>query len=134
MFLVCRLFWTREKIKFDIENYDDSRFNWTLNLALMIKPSMIENMRNNFMIIETWMSDKNTKKDAFIGTIKLSLHEFYLKFRDLSSFKRLLGEDARQPSISVDGWINVCDPFTGSTFSFKDSTESYQKDFPRQSV
>jgi C2 domain-containing protein 3 len=111
IFLVCRLFWNKEKVKFDVENYGDSHFSWTLNLSLMIKPSMIENMRNNFMIIEAW--EKNEKQDSFIGTVKLSLHEFYLKFKDLKLFRQFLKDDSLQPSIGVDGWIGVCDPFTG---------------------
>ena len=112
IFLICRLFWNKEKVKFDVENHGDLHFSWTLNLSLMIKPSMIENMRNNFMIIEAW--EKNEKKDSFIGTVKLPLNEFYLRFKDLKLFRQLLKDDSSQPSIGVDGWIGACDPFTGS--------------------
>ena len=114
IYLICRLFWNKEKVKFEtsVNSKQDSKFCWTLNLSFMIKPSLIENMRNNFMIIEAWK--KGAGKDSLIGTIKLPLHEFYVNFRELSSFRRFLGDSGAQPLIGVNGWVSAFDPFTGN--------------------
>ena len=117
IYLICRLFWNREKVKFEVDNHGDSHFSWTLNLSFLIKPSLIENMRNNFMIIEAWQKSDAitaTAKDSLIGTVKLPLNEFYLKLSDLVAFRRFLSDSALQPLIGVNGWISVCDPFTGN--------------------
>lgn len=73
-------------------------------------------MKNNFMIIEAYQNNsKHSKTDTLIGTIKLPLHEFYLKFRDYSAMRQFLTETTNftQPLIGVNGWVSSHDPFTG---------------------
>jgi hypothetical protein len=115
IYLICRLFWSKEKVKFEnTQEQAQSQFCWTLNLSFMIKPSLIENMKNNFMIIEAWSKSKaSNESDALLGTIKLPLHEFYLKFNNFAALKQLLSDDQNEPLIGVNGWISVSDPFTG---------------------
>ncbi|CAF0712537.1 unnamed protein product [Brachionus calyciflorus] len=108
IYLISRLFWNKEKIKFDASK----NFNWTLNLSFMLKKSIIENMKNNFMIIEAWKKDFNTS-DSLIGTIKIPLHEFYLKTYDLLGLKEFLKDGSKLPLIGVDDWLSVFDLFTG---------------------
>jgi len=117
IYLICRLFWNKEKIKLE----ENLNFNWTLNLSFMLKKSLIDNMRNNFMIIEAWVKSNSnnnnnlSSSDSLIGTLKLPLQEFYLKFNDMDRVKHLLNDSITytQPIIGVNGWISVLDPFSG---------------------
>lgn len=108
VYMICRLFWCKEKVKFEANS------SWSLNLSFLLKPPLINNMKNNFMIIEAYYKADN--KDALIGTIKLPLHEFYLKFRNHSETRQFLTDSANytQPMIGANGWLNSCDPFTGN--------------------
>ena len=114
IYLICRLFWNREKIKFESTN-TSSLFCWTLNLSFILKHSLLnKNMKNNYMILEAWQKkSKSSNDDSLLGTIKLPLHEFYLRFNDETFLRSFLAQSQSQPLIGVDGWISVCDPFTG---------------------
>ena len=92
----------------------EANSSWSLNLSFLLKPPLINNMKNNFMIIEAYY--KTEQKDTLIGTIKLPLHEFYLKFRNHTETREFLTDSANftQPMIGVNGWLNSCDPFTGN--------------------
>jgi C2 domain-containing protein 3 len=120
IYLICRLFWTREKVKFESSNNSgsgsDGLFCWTLSLSFMLRRSIIDNMKNNFMILEAWKASSSSgggEQDTLIGTIKLPLHEFYIKFNDETFLNTFLSNKNAQPLIGVDGWISACDPFTG---------------------
>ena len=110
VYLVCRLFWNKEMVKFD-SPLDSTYSSWSVNLSFLIKPSIIEHMRNNFMIIEAWKK----ADDSLLGTIKLPLHEFHLKFKDIPSLKEYLEDFNRfsLPMTGVNGWLAACDPFSG---------------------
>ena len=105
IYLICRLFWSKEKVKFEATT------SWSLNLSFLIKPLLIANMNNNYMIIEAWKNSNGSSliSDTLIGTIKLPLHEFYLKFKDPIELKKLLSEpfNFSQPVIGVNGWISA---------------------------
>ncbi len=108
IYLICRLFWCKEKVKFEPQN---KKFNWTLNMSYLLNNTLIENMRHNFMIIEVWeMKRSENQNGSLIGTCKLPLHEFYLRFSDQRSFAK----DSTQSIIGVDGWLNVNDIFSGN--------------------
>jgi hypothetical protein len=82
----------------------------------MLNQAIIENMRNNFMIIEAWVKASNASlSDSLIGTIKLPLQEFYLKFNDYNSMNKILNDSIAytHPVIGVNGWLSVVDPFSG---------------------
>lgn len=73
-------------------------------------------MKNNYMIIEAYYKNCNkSESDKLLGTIKLPLHEFYLKFCDKSLMKHFLSDQVNftQPLIGVNGWVSSHDPFTG---------------------
>ena len=90
-----------------------------LNLSFNLTTSLIEKMKNNFMIIEAYCKknsfESRSGSDKLLGTIKLPLHEFYLKFRDQSLMKHFLSDQVNftQPLIGVNGWVSSHDPFTG---------------------
>ena len=109
IYLISRLFWNKEKIKFEASK----NFNWTVNLDLMINRSIIENMKNNFMIIESWKKNSGNESDSLVGTIKLPLHEFFLKMNDLEQLKEYLRNSAQTPLVGIDGWISIVDLFSG---------------------
>jgi len=112
VYLICRLFWSKEKVKLE----SNTNFIWTLNLSFMLNQAIIENMRNNFMIIEAWVKASNASlSDSLIGTIKLPLQEFYLKFNDYNSMNKILNDSIAytHPVIGVNGWLSVVDPFSG---------------------
>lgn len=117
IYLICRLFWCKEKVKFETVTkqpatfLSTTQFSWTLNLTFSLKPSLIENMRNNFMVIEAWQ--KRRDGDSLIGTIKLPLNEFYLQLKALSNIKEFLNNSTSMPIIGVDGWLASQDPFSG---------------------
>lgn len=73
-------------------------------------------MKNNFMIIEAW--GRRGGEETLVGTIKLPLHEFWVKLTSKSTDERrlMVAEDSllyQLPLIGVDGWISAFDPFTG---------------------
>ena len=95
-------------------------------MSFLLKPSMIENMKNNFMIIEAYTtassssssspSSSSSNSSHLIGTIKLPLHEFYLKFRDHSHIRHFLTDihSFGQPLTCInESWLTSLDPFTG---------------------
>ena len=124
IYLVCRLFWCRETVRFETAtNKSNTQFCWTLNLSFLLRPSVIKKMRNNFMVIEAWqkmpspsgMKSAAALTDVLIGMIKLPLHEFYLRFEGLLNcgLKEFLHDPSAQPVVGVDGWCTSLDPFTG---------------------
>ena len=62
-----------------------------------------------------WSQSSNNSSDSLIGTIKLPLHEFYLKFNETNLLAQFLNDSINhtQPVIGTSGWISVLDPFTG---------------------
>lgn len=142
IYLICRLFWNKEKVRFEAPTKSTTatsstpttqasgQFCWTLNLSFVLQRSIVENMRNNFMIIEAWRqspqqqqkivssspgvltSSSSTSGDSLVGTIKLSLHEFWLRFNEPSAVRAFFAESS-MPLIGVDGWVSAFDPFTG---------------------
>lgn len=108
IYLICRLFWNKEKVRFETRE-KAGQFCWTLNLSFQLKQSIVDNMRNNFMVIEAWQKGD---KDSLIGMIKLPLHEFWLKFNDVKTLRSFL-VDSTMPLVGVEGWISAFDPFTG---------------------
>lgn len=121
IYLICRLFWNKEKVRFESPkttggggggvSTTSSQFCWTLNLAFVLQRAIVENMRNNFMIIEAWRQS-HTSNDSLVGMIKLPLHEFWLRFNEASAVRSFLDEST-MPLIGVDGWLSAYDPFTG---------------------
>jgi len=77
----------------------------------MLSPVLVKKMKKNFMVIEAYQKDTN----SLIGTIKLPLHEFHLKFSDVVDTNHFLTNihDYPNPLIGVQGWFTSNDPFTG---------------------
>ena len=147
IYLICRLFWNGEKVRFETTSTSSQNtattaaapFSWTLSMSFVLRRALIDNMKSNYMILEVWQKQQHQQQQqsgSLIGTIKLPLHEFYLRFSD----ERLLASLSHQhlnsnnnnnnnnnnkdkdddesggsmPLIGVDGWLSACDPFTGA--------------------
>lgn len=126
IYLICRLFWNKEKVRFEVpksaitsgggggggSGSGSNDFCWTLNLSFVLERSIVDNMRNNFMIIEAWRQQSGS--DSLLGTIKLPLHEFWLRLHEPSATRTFLTASANSmPIVGVDGWLSAYDPFTG---------------------
>ena len=92
LYLISRLFWCDEKLKSEIcwginkQQYGNDRlikFNLKESLTFFLNKSILERMRNNYMIVEVWNKRlKAQQTDNLIGIVKLPLNQFYLQFKD----------------------------------------------------
>ena len=73
-------------------------------------------MRNNFAVLEVWDKSVTAEEDRLIGIVKLSLHQFYLSFRDEGVAKALLSEDAKYPVVAADALQPIINPANGLRF------------------
>ena len=67
-------------------------------------------MHNNFIVIEVWDKKISGPADKIIGTVKISLEQFYTSFKDKQISQVLLR--AQYPVIGIDSWLPIIDPFT----------------------
>ncbi|KAK3100781.1 hypothetical protein FSP39_025242 [Pinctada imbricata] len=114
-YLVCRMFWCDDAVHSNVcwGNHDPT-FNFIQIAPVLVSDSLLERMRNNFMIVEVWEKKTTAENDKLIGIVKLSLHQFYMSFRDRKITSALLR--SQYPVISVDNYLPVVDPLSGTQY------------------
>ncbi|XP_041357389.1 C2 domain-containing protein 3-like [Gigantopelta aegis] len=115
IYLVCRMFWCNDEIRSSVcWGTPQPEFNFTQVVPVLITPSLMERMRNNFMVIEVWDKKTTAEADTLVGMVKLSLHQFYLSFKDVKIATALL--KSQFPVIGTDNFLAVTNPFTSFQF------------------
>ncbi|KAL3878157.1 hypothetical protein ACJMK2_030527 [Sinanodonta woodiana] len=114
-YLVCRMFWCDDAVHSNVcWGSLQPEFKFVQIAPVLISQSLLERLRNNFMVVEVWDKKASSENDKLIGMVKLSLHQFYMSFRDTKIAGALL--KAQYPVVAVDNFLPVIDPFTGSHY------------------
>ncbi|OWF51153.1 C2 domain-containing protein 3-like [Mizuhopecten yessoensis] len=114
-YLVCRMFWCNDAVHSNVcWGTFEPQFNFGQIAPVLLSGSLLERMRNNFMVVEVWDKKTSAENDQLIGIVKLSLHQFYMSFRDNKISNALL--KSQYPVISVDNYLPIVDPMSGSQF------------------
>nr|XP_014348539.1 PREDICTED: C2 domain-containing protein 3 [Latimeria chalumnae] len=114
-YLKCKLFSTDEATRSSvIWGTAQPAFNFSQVAPVPLTARLLERMKNNVMIVEVWnkLTSPGGQQDRLLGLVKLSLHQFYMSFRDPKISHLLL--QAQYPVVAVDSYIPVVDVFTGS--------------------
>ncbi|ESO89518.1 hypothetical protein LOTGIDRAFT_165110 [Lottia gigantea] len=114
-YLVCRMFWCNDAVSSNVcWGSSQPNYNFLQIVPVLMTPSLLERMRNNFMIIEVWDKKTTAENDKLIGIIKLSLHQFFMSFRERKIANALI--KSQFPVVAVDNFLPILDPFTGYQF------------------
>ncbi|XP_060074176.1 C2 domain-containing protein 3-like [Ylistrum balloti] len=114
-YLVCRMFWCNDAVHSNVcWGTFEPQFNFAQIAPVLLSGSLLERMRNNFMVVEVWDKKTSAENDKLIGIVKLSLHQFYMSFRDNKISNALL--KSQYPVISVDNYLPIVDPLSGVQF------------------
>ncbi|XP_064607644.1 C2 domain-containing protein 3-like [Liolophura sinensis] len=112
-YLVCRMFWCDDVVSSNVTwGTSEPHYGFLQVAPVLVTVSLLERMRNNFMIVEIWDKKTSAQNDKLVGIVKLSLHQFYMSFRDQKIAKSLLR--SQFPVISVDNYLAIMDPFSGA--------------------
>ncbi|WAQ99921.1 C2CD3-like protein [Mya arenaria] len=114
-YLVCRMFWCDEAVHSAVFwGTSQPQFNFQQIAPVLMSQSLLERMKNNFMIVEVWDKKTSADNDKLVGMVKLSLHQFYMSFRDKRMSTALL--KSQYPVIAVENYLPVVDVFSGSQY------------------
>ncbi|XP_048237074.1 C2 domain-containing protein 3-like isoform X2 [Haliotis rufescens] len=114
-YLVCRMFWCNDAVHSTVcWGTLQPQFNFLQVAPVLLSPALLERMRNNFLVIEVWDKTTAAGDDKLIGMVKLSLHQFYMSFRDRRVANALL--KSQYPVIAADNYFGITDPFTSFNF------------------
>ncbi|KAH9490372.1 C2 domain-containing protein 3 [Bulinus truncatus] len=78
---------------------------------VMMTSQLLERLRNNYMVIEVWDKKVGAESDKLIGMVKLSLHQFFMSFRERKIANALLKSE--YPVMAIDNYMPIVDPFSG---------------------
>uniref|UniRef100_A0A182YAX5 Uncharacterized protein n=1 Tax=Anopheles stephensi TaxID=30069 RepID=A0A182YAX5_ANOST len=107
-FLVCNTFWTDEPTTLTSDLCPEGGdFNYLHTFPVLANSTFIERVRNQHMKVELWQKPPG-EPEKLIGYTRLSLHQFYIAFRDAQLSEHL--SHAKLPVISIDGWSGITSP------------------------
>uniref|UniRef100_A0A182SKG2 C2 domain-containing protein n=1 Tax=Anopheles maculatus TaxID=74869 RepID=A0A182SKG2_9DIPT len=107
-FLVCNTFWTDEPTTLTSDLCPEGGdFNYLHTFPVLANSAFIERVRNQHMKVELWQKPSG-EPEKLIGYTRLSLHQFYIAFRDAQLSEHL--SHAKLPVISIDGWSGITSP------------------------
>ncbi|XP_063416182.1 C2 domain-containing protein 3-like [Mytilus trossulus] len=114
-YLVCRMFWCDDAVHSNVcWGTADPAFHFSQVAPMLMSTALLERMRNNFMVIEVWDKKTSAESDQLIGIVKISLHQFYMSFRDKKIANTLL--KSQFPVIALDNYLPIVNPLNGSQF------------------
>ncbi|CAH1777586.1 unnamed protein product [Owenia fusiformis] len=115
LYVVCRMFWCQDAISSNIcWGTTEPTFNFMQVAPVQITRPLLDRMRNNFMVIEIWDKKTTGQNDELVGITKLSLHQFYMSFREEKIAKSLLR--SQYPVVAADNYFPVMSPFNGAQY------------------
>ena len=65
---------------------------------MLLTGSLLERMRNNYMVIEVWDKKTSSENDQLVGMVKLPLHQLYMSYRDRKIANSLLRSQVKVAS------------------------------------
>ncbi|KAK7503764.1 hypothetical protein BaRGS_00004887, partial [Batillaria attramentaria] len=111
-YLLCRMFWSNDAVHSDVcWGTVNPQYNFSQVAPVLVTSSLLERMRNNYMVIEVWDKKTTAENDKLIGIVKLSLHQFFMSFRDRKIAGALLRSE--YPVVAIDNYMPIVDPFSG---------------------
>ncbi|VEN47129.1 unnamed protein product [Callosobruchus maculatus] len=107
-YIVCQLFSEKETSARSsvIFNSSSPVYNFSQLVPILLNNELLYYFRENFMLIEFWKIEHS--KQSLIGLSKISLHQFYLTYKNPVIFQHLLKKEL--PAIGTDDWIPVYSP------------------------
>ncbi|XP_077984214.1 C2 domain-containing protein 3-like [Glandiceps talaboti] len=114
-YLVCRMFWCDDVVRSNVcWGTAEPNYDFIQVAPVLVTSSLLERTRSNFMVVEVWDKKTSAENDKLVGIVKLSIHQFYMSFRDRKIANTLL--KSQFPVVAVDNFVPIVDPFTGSQF------------------
>nr|KAI8756892.1 C2 domain-containing protein 3-like [Biomphalaria glabrata] len=114
-YLVCRMFWCNDAVHSDVcWGTLNPEYNFLQVAPVLMTSQLMERLRNNFMIVEVWDKKVGSESDKLIGMVKLSLHQFFMSFRERKIANALLKSE--YPVMAIDNYMPIVDPFSGLHF------------------
>nr|XP_006820715.1 PREDICTED: C2 domain-containing protein 3-like [Saccoglossus kowalevskii] len=111
-YLLCRTFWSNDVVRSSVcWGTSQPHYDFVQVAPVLLTNALLERTKNNFMVVEVWDKKTSAEDDKLIGIVKLSLHQFYMSFRDRRIASTLL--KSQYPVVSVDTLLPIVDPFTG---------------------
>ncbi|KAL8593869.1 hypothetical protein ACOMHN_018081 [Nucella lapillus] len=96
-YLVCRMFWSSDSVHSSVcWGTLNPQYNFTQVAPVLVNPSLLERMRNNYMVIEVWDKKTTAESDKLIGICKLSLHQIYMSYRDAKISAALMRSEVKK--------------------------------------
>nr|CAH7764653.1 unnamed protein product [Callosobruchus chinensis] len=107
-YIVCQLFSEKETSAPSsvIFNTSSPVYNFSQLVPTLLNNELLNNFRENFMLIEFWKIQDS--KRSLIGLAKISLHQFYLAYKNPVISQHLLKREL--PAIGTDDWVPVYCP------------------------
>ncbi|XP_059149560.1 C2 domain-containing protein 3-like [Physella acuta] len=114
-YLVCRMFWCNDSVHSNVcWGTLNPEYNFLQVAPVIMTPQLLERLRDNYMIVEVWDKKVASENDKLIGIVKLSLHQFYMSFRERKIANALLKSE--YPVMALDNYMPIVDPFSGLHF------------------
>ena len=115
LFLVCRVFGPADQSRTEVLWHESTNhFNHRHSEPVMLTPELLKRLENNISVVEVWDRCASADgSDALVGLAKLTLHPFYLAFRNLTAVAELQRGDL--PVVAVNEFVPVIDLPSGKT-------------------
>ncbi|GFN84972.1 C2 domain-containing protein 3 [Plakobranchus ocellatus] len=111
-YVICKMLWCKDAFHSDVcWETNNPKFNFAEVTPVLLTPTLLDRLKDNYIIIEVWDKKIVAGGDKLVGMVKLSLQQFYLSFRDRKIAKALLSSE--YPVVALDNLMPVVDPFTG---------------------
>ncbi|ELU08216.1 hypothetical protein CAPTEDRAFT_197535 [Capitella teleta] len=115
LYLTCRMFWSEDSSSSNVcWGTTNPEFNFSQVAPMLLTASVLERMKNNFVVVEVWDKKTTSEKDQLVGIVKLPLHQFYLSYRDRRMANTLL--KSQLPVVAVDSYLPIVSPFSGDHY------------------
>ncbi|XP_070553573.1 C2 domain-containing protein 3-like [Ptychodera flava] len=114
-YLVCRMFWCDDVVRSSVSwGTSEPNYDFIQVAPVLVTTALLERTRSNFMVVEVWDKKTSAENDQLVGIVKISLHQFYMSFRDRKIANTLLR--SQYPVVAVDNFVPIMNPFTGAQF------------------
>ena len=110
VYAIARVFFSDDWIKSDISWGSDTspHFNVCFTVPFVLTPSILQRMKNNYVIIEVWNKLTTAGNDELIGLVKVPTSQFHLSFAN----QRLMSvlREAHYPVVAGDNTFPIVHP------------------------
>ncbi|KAK3784713.1 hypothetical protein RRG08_032166 [Elysia crispata] len=111
-YVVCKMVWCKDSLHSDVcWGTVNPKFNFLQVSPVHLTASLLERLKDNYIIVEVWDRRIGANGDKLIGMVKLSLQQFFLSFRNKKIARALLNSE--YPVVAIDNFMPIVDPFSG---------------------